>query len=105
MRYDLKSIPIICGPTASGKSALALKLCEMTGGELISCDSMQIYKHLDVGTAKPDKDEQSRVRHHLIDVIYSQEESFPLSVVEQVSIFLRFVTASDMLTVPCRMNS
>ncbi len=69
MRYDLKNIPIICGPTASGKSALALKLCEMTGGELISCDSMQIYKHLDVGTAKPDKDEQSRVRHHLIDIV------------------------------------
>ena len=64
-----KMIPIITGPTASGKSALALKLCEITGGELISCDSMQIYRKLDVGTAKPTSEEQALVRHHMIDII------------------------------------
>lgn len=63
------SIPIICGPTASGKSAIALRLCEMTGGELLSCDSMQIYKHLDVGTAKATAEERSRVPHHLTDIV------------------------------------
>lgn len=62
-------IPIICGPTASGKSAIALRLCEMTGGELLSCDSMQIYKHLDVGTAKATAEERSRVPHHLTDIV------------------------------------
>lgn len=62
-------IPIITGPTASGKSAVAIKLCEMIGGELISCDSMQIYKHLDVGTAKATKEEQELVPHHMIDII------------------------------------
>lgn len=62
-------IPIITGPTASGKSAVALKLCELTGGELISCDSMQIYKGLDVGTAKPTEEEQRLVPHHMIDIV------------------------------------
>lgn len=62
-------IPIICGPTASGKSALALELCERIGGELVSCDSMQIYKGLDIGTAKASSDEQKRVRHHMIDIV------------------------------------
>lgn len=64
-----KMIPIITGPTASGKSALALKICEITGGELISCDSMQIYRKLDVGTAKPTIEDQALVRHHMIDII------------------------------------
>lgn len=62
-------IPIITGPTASGKSALALKLCQMDGGELISCDSMQIYRKLDIGTAKPTIEEQRLVPHHMIDIV------------------------------------
>lgn len=64
-----RTIPIITGPTASGKSALALKLCQMTDGELISCDSMQIYRKLDIGTAKPTAEEQKAVPHHMIDII------------------------------------
>ena len=64
-----KKIPIICGPTASGKSGLALALCEATGGELVSCDSMQIYRGLDIGTAKDTPEEQLRVRHHMIDIV------------------------------------
>lgn len=58
----------IAGPTASGKSALALRLCEKYGCELISLDSMQIYRGMDIGTAKPTKDEQARVKHHMIDI-------------------------------------
>ena len=59
----------VVGPTASGKSALALELAKRHGGEIISCDSMQIYKRMDIGTAKPTKEEQSEVVHHLIDII------------------------------------
>ena len=59
----------VVGPTAGGKSALALTLAEELGGEIISCDSMQVYRRMDVGTAKPTAEEQARVRHHLIDVI------------------------------------
>ena len=62
-------LPIIVGATASGKSALAMRIAEEIGGEIVSCDSMQIYRRMDIGTAKPTVEEQSRVRHHLIDVI------------------------------------
>lgn len=58
----------VAGPTASGKSALALELCKRLDGELISLDSMQIYIGLDIGTAKPTKAEQAEVRHHMIDI-------------------------------------
>ena len=62
-------LPIIVGPTASGKSALALALAEELGGEIVSCDSMQIYRRMDIGTAKPTAEEQRRVRHHMIDIV------------------------------------
>lgn len=65
----------IAGPTASGKSALALELCKRLNGELVSFDSMQIYRGLDIGTAKPTKAEQAEVRHHLIDIC-DPSESF-----------------------------
>lgn len=58
----------VAGPTASGKSALALELCKRLDGELISLDSMQIYRGLDIGTAKPTKAEQAEVSHHMIDI-------------------------------------
>jgi tRNA dimethylallyltransferase len=57
------------GPTASGKSALSLALAERLGGEIISVDSAQIYRGMDIGTAKPDAATRARVPHHLIDVI------------------------------------
>ncbi|HEX4349336.1 MAG TPA: tRNA (adenosine(37)-N6)-dimethylallyltransferase MiaA [Verrucomicrobiae bacterium] len=58
----------IAGPTAVGKSAVALALAEKIGGEIISVDSMQVYRGLDIGTAKPTATERARVPHHLIDV-------------------------------------
>ena len=59
---------LIAGPTASGKSEIALHLAERLGGEIISADSMQVYRGLDVGTAKPSAAERTRVPHHLIDI-------------------------------------
>src|SRR5438046_2342897 len=64
---------LIVGPTAAGKSELALSLAERLGGEIISADSMQVYRGLDIGTAKPTTQEQKRVRHHLIDVVDIKE--------------------------------
>ena len=78
MNLPFNKIPIICGPTGSGKSGLALKLCELTNGELVSCDSMQIYKKLDVGTAKATKTEQAIVPHHMLDII-SPEQSYSVN--------------------------
>jgi tRNA dimethylallyltransferase len=59
---------VIVGPTASGKSALALRLAEALGGEIVSADSMQIYRGFDIGTGKPTLEERARVAHHLLDV-------------------------------------
>mgnify|MGYP001230997161 CR=1 FL=1 len=58
----------LAGPTAVGKSSVALELAERMGGEIISVDSMQVYRGLDIGTAKPSAAEQRRIPHHLIDV-------------------------------------
>ncbi|HOC00841.1 MAG TPA: tRNA (adenosine(37)-N6)-dimethylallyltransferase MiaA [Verrucomicrobiota bacterium] len=65
------SLPVLylAGPTAVGKSAIALALAEQIGGEIVSVDSMQVYRGLDIGTAKPAAADRARVRHHLIDVI------------------------------------
>lgn len=57
------------GPTASGKSALALALAQRLGGEIVSVDSAQVYRGMDIGTAKPTADERARVPHHLVDVV------------------------------------
>lgn len=67
-------IIVIAGPTASGKSACAVRLCERIGGEVVSADSMQIYRGMDVGTAKPDAAERRGIVHHLIDVAEPSEK-------------------------------
>ena len=63
-----RRFPVIMGPTASGKSALALELAERRNGEIVSADSMQVYRGLDIGTAKPTPEERRRIPHHLIDI-------------------------------------
>lgn len=69
------AMPIyLAGPTAVGKSAVALRLAEWLGGEIISVDSMQVYRGLDLGTAKPSPAERARVPHHLLDVCELREE-------------------------------
>lgn len=62
------NVLVICGPTASGKTALAVELALRFGGEVVSADSMQVYRGLDIGTAKPTPDETKGVPHHMIDV-------------------------------------
>ncbi|MFU8857122.1 MAG: tRNA (adenosine(37)-N6)-dimethylallyltransferase MiaA [Deferrisomatales bacterium] len=62
------SILVITGPTASGKSELALGLAEALGGEIVSADALQVYRGLDIGTSKPSREERARVPHHLVDV-------------------------------------
>jgi tRNA dimethylallyltransferase len=63
----------VLGPTASGKSALGLALAERTGGEIVACDSQQVYIGMDIGTAKPTADERRRVAHHALDLVHPDE--------------------------------
>jgi len=67
-------IPVLAGPTATGKSALALRLAEERGLEIVNADATLVYKGLDIGTAKPSKEELARVPHHLVDVLLPSEE-------------------------------
>ena len=64
----LPKVAVMVGPTAVGKTAVALELAAALGGEIVNADSMQVYRGLDIGTAKPTLEERARVRHHLVDV-------------------------------------
>ena len=63
------TVIVICGPTASGKTALSIELAKKINGEIISADSMQIYKDMDIGTAKPDSEEMQGIKHYLLDFV------------------------------------
>ena len=73
----------VVGPTASGKTALSVALAKALGGEVLSCDSMQIYRDMDIGTAKPTAEEQEGVPHHLIDIAAADE---PFSCAEYAAL-------------------
>ena len=65
---------IICAPTAAGKTELAIKLATKFGGEIISADSLQVYRYMDIGTAKPSQEQRKIVKHHMIDIVDPDEE-------------------------------
>ena len=70
----MNNIICIAGPTASGKTALAVELAKELGGEVVSCDSMYIYKGMNIGTAKPTMEERQSIPHHMLDVAEPQED-------------------------------
>ena len=70
----MNNIICIAGPTASGKTALAVELAKKLGGEVVSCDSMQIYRRMDIGTAKPTREEMQGIVHHMLDVAEPDED-------------------------------
>ncbi len=74
----MNNIICIAGPTASGKTALAVALAQEIGGEVVSCDSMQVYKKMDIGTAKPTEEEMAGIPHHMLSVA-DPEEDFSVS--------------------------
>ena len=69
MKDEKIYVAVVCGPTASGKTELGVRLAQETGGEIISADSMQIYKGMDIASAKPSKNEMGGVPHHLMDFL------------------------------------
>ena len=70
----MHNIICIAGPTASGKTALAVALAKETDGEVVSCDSMQVYRHMNIGTAKPTAEEMDGIPHHMLDVAEPTED-------------------------------
>ncbi|NMA06845.1 MAG: tRNA (adenosine(37)-N6)-dimethylallyltransferase MiaA, partial [Ruminococcaceae bacterium] len=85
MSADFKSMPlvVIAGPTAVGKSGVAVDVCLRIGGQVVSADSMQVYKKLDIATAKISREQQKGVKHHLIDVV---EPDIKFGVYDYVSL-------------------
>ena len=75
----------MCGPTASGKTELAVRIAEALGSEIVSADSIAIYKRLDIGTAKPSQVERARVKHNLIDIVEPTEE-FSVAEYEKIGL-------------------
>ena len=79
----------VVGPTATGKSSLALELAEELGGEIISADSVQVYRGFDIGTAKPSLEERQKVPHHLIDILGPEEDYSAASFRDQADRIIR----------------
>ena len=77
MSHEKPMLPLVAivGPTASGKSSLAVWLAERLSGEVVACDSTQLYKGFDIGTAKPTLAERRAIRHHLIDVLTPEQDA------------------------------
>ena len=80
-----KKIIVVCGPTASGKTALAVEIALKFGGEIVSADSVSVYKELDIGSAKPSEEEKKGVPHYLIDVA-SPKDSFSVGDYEELAV-------------------
>lgn len=80
----MRKIIVVAGPTAVGKTEYAIKIAQEFNGEIVSCDSMQLYKYMDIGSAKPTKEEQDKVKHYLIDEI-DPKEKFSVAVYEKLA--------------------
>ena len=80
----MNRIIAIAGPTATGKSALAIQLSLALGGEIVSADSRQVYRYMDIGTAKPSLEDRAAIPHHLIDIIYP-DENFTLATYQELA--------------------
>src|SRR6056297_715659 len=78
----MNKLLVITGPTAAGKTDLSIKLAKVLDGEIISADSMQIYKNMDIGTAKADKKIRRTITHHLIDII-TPDKDYSVSLFQE----------------------
>jgi len=93
----MKELFILAGPTAAGKTEISIKLAQKLNGEIISADSMQIYKSMDVGSAKISKEEMRGVPHHVIDIIEPSEEFSVAEFKERAEIAIENITNRNKL--------
>ena len=91
----------LVGATASGKSAAALELARRTGGEIVSCDSMQVYRGMDIATAKPTPEERAEIPHHLIDVSEPETPYSVASYLADAEAAVRSITSRGKLPIFC----
>ena len=99
----MKKLPliIVAGPTASGKTSLAIEIAKHFDGEIVSADSMQIYKYMDIGTAKPTVEERSQAVHHLIDFVEPDKSYSVAEYVEDAHKCIAEIISRAKLPVMC----
>ena len=97
----MNNIICVAGPTASGKTALAVALAKELGGEVVSCDSMQIYRGMDIGTAKATAAEQAQAVHHMIDVCEPDEDYSVSRYVEEAEKCCRDIISRGKMPIIC----
>lgn len=100
-RNDSKQVILICGPTGSGKSDLAFDLASLIGAEVVSADSMQIYREMDIGTAKVSKEQQARVKHYMLDIIEPTASYSVADYSNQASNILEEICARGVWPIVC----
>ncbi len=99
MGIFMNRVIVIAGPTASGKTILSIELAKRLNGEIISADSMQIYKHMDIGTAKPTIDEMQGIKHYLIDEVLPNEEFNVVKFKELAEKYIEEIIAKGKLPI------
>ena len=99
--HEKPKILAIAGPTASGKSALAVTLARELDGEVVSCDSMQIYRGMDIGTAKPTEAERGGVPHHLLDIVEPETEFSVMDYVAAAETAIADILSRGKLPILC----
>ena len=97
----MDKVIVLAGPTASGKTALSILLAKLCNGEIVSADSMQIYKRMDIGTAKATKEEQAQAVHHMIDVAEPNEEYSVSRYVEEAEKCCRDIISRGKIPIIC----
>ncbi|HNZ63988.1 MAG TPA: tRNA (adenosine(37)-N6)-dimethylallyltransferase MiaA [Bacillota bacterium] len=95
------AVPVITGPTAAGKSSLAMRLALETGGEIVNCDAMQIYRGFDIGSAKPDLEERRQVVHHMLDIRDACDSYSVAKYVEEVTPVLQLLLREKRRPILC----
>ena len=96
-----KKIVVVCGPTASGKTALSIALAKAFGGEVVSADSMQIYRGMDIGTAKPTLEEREGIPHHMLDVAEPGEIYSVSRYVQEATACVEDILSRGKLPIVC----
>lgn len=96
-----KKIVVVCGPTASGKTALSIALAKAFNGEVVSADSMQIYRRMDIGTAKPTRGEMDGIPHHMLDVAQPGESYSVSRYVQEATACVEDILSRGKLPIVC----
>ena len=92
---------VVVGPTASGKTEFAVRLCEALGGEIVTADSVQVYRHFDCGTGKPTQDERRRCTHHLVDILEPLETLDAADWAKRAEVTIADIRARRRIPIVC----